>query len=153
MSTKYYLDFSQDFGKKNSIESCLSYLNDKVAKAFESGLHTGMILIDLQKAFDTITHDILTNKMEFSGFSSDVICWFKSYLSKRKFTVNLKKYFLRTRSSFMWGTTRIYFIGPLLFLLYINDMPKAVLCELHLYADDTCLIFQHKDMKEIEKQL
>ena len=44
-------------------------------------------------------------------------------------------------------------LGPLLFLLYINDMPQSVNCELLLYADDTCLIFQHNDIKEIEIQL
>ena len=44
-------------------------------------------------------------------------------------------------------------LGPLLFLLYINDMPQAVKCELLLYADDTCLIFQHNDIKEIQTQL
>ena len=44
-------------------------------------------------------------------------------------------------------------LGPLLFLLYTNDMPQSVNCELLLYADDTCLIFQHNDIKEIENQL
>ena len=44
-------------------------------------------------------------------------------------------------------------LGPLLFLLYINDMPQAIDCDLLLYADDTCLIFQHKDIREIEAVL
>ena len=44
-------------------------------------------------------------------------------------------------------------LGPFLFLLYINDIPQAVDCEILLYADDTCLLFQHKDVKEIERQL
>ena len=52
-----------------------------------------MILIDLQKAFDTIDHEILINKLEFLGFSKNVILWFKSYLSFRKFKVNLNKTF------------------------------------------------------------
>ena len=52
---------------------CVSYLNNKIATGFESGLHTGMILIDLQKAFDTINHEVLINKMEFLGFSKNVI--------------------------------------------------------------------------------
>ena len=66
-----------------STDSCLSYLNNKITTGFESGLHTGMILVVLQKAFDTINHEILINKMEFLGFSKDVILWFKSYLSKK----------------------------------------------------------------------
>ena len=44
-------------------------------------------------------------------------------------------------------------LGPLLFLIYVNDMPMAVKCDLFLYADDTCLVFQSKNVKDIEKQL
>ena len=52
----------------------------------------------------------------------------------------------------MWSSTRTI-LGPLLFLFYINDMPQSLNCELLLYADDTCLIFQHNDIKESENQL
>ena len=111
-----------------------------------------MILIDLQKAFDTINHEILINKMEFLGFSKNVILWFKSYLSHRKFKVNLNKSFSEP-GQLLCGVPQGSILGPLLFLLYINDMPQAVKCELLLYADDTCLIFQHSDINEIEIQL
>ena len=52
-----------------------------------------MILTDLQKAFDTINHEIYINKMEYLGFFKDVILWFNSYLSNRKFNVNSNKTF------------------------------------------------------------
>ena len=98
--TQGYLDenkilyrFQSVFRKHFSTDSCLSYLNNKIATGFESGLHTGMILIDLQKAFDTINHEILINKMEFLGFFKNAILWFKSYLSHRKFKVDLNKSF------------------------------------------------------------
>ena len=54
--------------------------NNEVLKGFDKGLMTGMILIDLQKAFDTIDHDILLKKLSSAGFSNHVIGWFKSYL-------------------------------------------------------------------------
>ena len=95
-----------------------------------------MILIDLQKAFDTINHEILINK--YLGFSKDVILWFKSYLSNRKIKVNLKKTFSKP-GKLLCGVPEGYILGPLLFLLYINDIPQAVKCEILLYADDTCL--------------
>ena len=144
--------FQSGFRKHFSTDSCLSYLNNKIATSFESGPHTGMILIDLQKAFDTINHEILINKLEFLGFSKNAVMWFKSYLSKRKFKVNLNKTFSEP-GELLCGVPQGSILGPLLFLLYINDMPQAVKCELLLYADDTCLIFQHKDIKEIENQL
>ena len=61
--------YLSDFRKFFSTDSCLSYLNNKIATGFESGLYTGMILIELQKAFDTVDHDILLKEMEFVGFS------------------------------------------------------------------------------------
>ena len=61
--------YQSGFRKFYSTDSCLSYLNNKIATGFESGRFTGMILIDLQKAFDTMNHDILIKKMTFLGFS------------------------------------------------------------------------------------
>ena len=149
---KILYKFQSGFRRNFSTDSCLSYLSNKIANGFESGLHTGMILIDLQKAFDTIDQEILINKLEVLGFSKNVILWFKSYLSNRKFKVNLNKTFSEP-GKLLCGVPQGSILGPLLFLLYINDMPQAVKCELLLYADDTCLIFQHNDIKEIEIQL
>ena len=146
---KILYKFQSGFRRNFSTDSCLSYLSNKIANGFESGLHTGMILIDLQKAFDTIDHEILINKLEFLGFYKNVILWFKSYLSNRKFNINLNKTFSEP-GKLLCGVTQGSILGPLLFLLYINDMPQAVKCELLLYADDTCLIFQHNDIKKID---
>ena len=111
-----------------------------------------MMLVDLQKAFDTISQELVINKMEFLGISKDVILWFKSYLSNRKFKVNFNKTFSEP-GKLLYGVPQGSIVGPLLFLLYINDMPQAIECELLLYADDTCLIFQQSDINEIEIRL
>ena len=71
-TNKILFKFQSGFRKGYFSDSCLSYLYNKIAVGFESGLHTGMILIDLQKAFDTINHEILINKMECLGFSKGV---------------------------------------------------------------------------------
>ena len=144
--------FQSGFRSNHSTSSCLSYLNDKILKGFDSGLLTGMILIDLQKAFDTIDHDILLEKMVHLKFSSSTISWFKSYLSDRTFKVNINGAYSNP-GDLTCGVPQGSILGPLLFLLYINDMPKSVSSDLFLYADDSCLLFQHKDLKEIEKQL
>ena len=111
-----------------------------------------MILIELQKAFDTINHDILLKKLSITVFPDDTVKWFQSYLSNCKFMVNLENSFSKV-SSISCGVPQGSILGPLLFLIYANDMPMAVKCDLFLYADDTCLVFQSKNVKHIEKQL
>ena len=78
--------------------------------------------------------------------------WFQSYLSNRIFTVNLENSFSEV-SSISCGVPQGSILGPLLFLIYVNDMPMAVKYNLFLYADDTCLVFPSKNVKDIEKQL
>ena len=104
-----------------------------------------MILIDLQKAFDTINHDILLKKMASLGFSNHSIKWFQSYLSDRSFRVNIKSKYSST-AKIERGVPQGSILGPLLFLLYVNDMKQAVDCDLFLYVDDSCLVYQHKDV-------
>ena len=111
-----------------------------------------MILIDLQKAFDTIDHKILLNKMEFIGFSASSIQWFKSYLENRTFSVQVEDS-LSTPGILACGVPQGSILGPLLFLLYVNDMSQAVSCDLLLYADDSCLVFEGKEIQEIETRL
>ena len=108
-----------------------------------------MILIDLQKAFDTINHDILLGKLHAIGFSEKTVAWFKSYLSDRAFKVNINNHF-SDLSKISCGVPQGSILGPLLFLLYVNDMPQAVHFDLFLYADDSGITFQHKDVHTIE---
>ena len=86
------------------------------------------------------------------GISNHSIRWFQSYLSGRRFWVNIqKKYFSTTKIE--CEVPQVSILGPLLFLLYVNDMKQAVDCDLFLYADDSCLVYQHKDVRKIEQIL
>ena len=111
-----------------------------------------MILIDLQKAFDTIDHEILLEKMICLGFSKEVIKWFKCYLTNRTFVVSISDKFSNL-GKVSCGVPQGSILGPLLFLMYVNDMPQAISCKLLLYADDSCIIFQHREIKVIEEHL
>ena len=113
---------------------------------------TGMILIDLQKAFDTIDQQILLKKMRYLGFSDSVINWFRSYLENRTFSVQVEDSF-SSLGNLECGVPHGSILGPLLFLLYVNDMSQAVTCDLLLYADDSRLMFEGKDINEIENRL
>ena len=157
--TQEYLDkyevlyrYQSGFRVNHSTNTSLSYLNDKILKGLDKGSLTGMILIDLQKAFDTIDHEILLKKMIYIGFSKSVIHWFKSYLQNRTFVVNVGKEY-STCGEVNCGVPQGSILGPLLFLLYINDMSQAVECELLLYADDSCLIFTDNNIETIENKL
>ena len=144
--------YQTGFRKKHSTDFCLSYLNDKSLKGFDRDMMIGMIVIDLQKAFDTIDHDVLLQKLYAIGFSKRTVNWFKSYLSNIYFKVNLGNNFSHP-ASVSCGVSQGSILGPLLFLIYVNDMSKAAKCHLFLYADDLCLVCQHKSINEIEKQL
>ena len=144
--------YQSGFRPKYSTDCCLSLLNDKILKGYDDGFLTGMILIDLQKAFDTIDYQILLEKMKHMGFSDSTVQWFKSYLINRQFFVAVGDT-SSENETLNCGVPQGSILGPLLFLLYVNDMKQAVDCDLLLYADDSCLIYQHKSEKEIEKTL
>ena len=131
---------------------CLSYLNGNILKGFDNGLFTGMILIDLQKAFNTIDHNILLEKLKAIGFFNDNVNWFHSYLTNRVFLGSIENKYSRI-SKISCGVRQGAILDPLLFLIYVNYMKQAVPSDLLLYADDSCLIFQHKHVTEIEKYL
>ena len=109
-----------------------------------------MILAALQKAFDTINHKILLDKLFPICFSKNTISWYESYLAERHFTVKVANRVSKF-SKISCGVPQGSILGPLLFLIYVNDMSQAVECDLYLYADDSSLLFQHKNVTEIKK--
>ena len=126
----------------------LSFLTDEILKGFDKGLLTGMISIDLQKAFDTIDYEILLQKPEAIRFAKGTLQWFRSYLSEQIFLVNSESK-LSDFGKISCGVPEGSILGPLLFLIYGNDMPKAVRSALLLYADDSCILYQHKNFENI----
>ena len=112
-----------------------------------------MVLTDLQKTFDTVDHNVLLKNMECVGFKKPVIKWFKSYLSNRKFFVSIEVVFSE-EGLLTCGVLQGSILGPLLFLIYINDLPKSLSeTASNLYANDTCIYYQHRDIQKIENVL
>ena len=72
--------YQSRFQAHHSTDTILSYLGDKILQGFETGKFTGMILIELQKAFDIIDYKIFLDKFAYLGFKKSAILWFKSYL-------------------------------------------------------------------------
>ena len=144
--------YQSDFPKFHSTDTCLSHLHDKITKGFDSGLLTVMVLINLQKVFDTIDHNILIKKIHFLSFTDETIKWYTSYLSNRNFIISIKNEY-SDKASITCGVPQGSILGLLLFLIYINDIPHAVDSERLLYPDDTCLVFQLRDIKTTEEHL
>ena len=89
-----------------------------------------MILIDLQKAFDSIGHEIFLKKLNCLDFSETTIAWSRSYLENRYFVVNIDNPFFE-KACLDCGVPKSSISGLLLFLIYANDMPQVV-CDLYL---------------------
>ena len=107
-----------------------------------------MVLLDLQKAFDTVDHGILLMKLKAIGLSDMAVKWFRSYLSDRHQLVDVSgKY--STKSKISCGVPQDSILGPLLFLIYVNDRCGAVTNKLSLYADDSGMLVVGKSRREI----
>ena len=119
-----FYKYQTSFRNNDSTDLFLPFLNDKRLKGFDNGVYTGMILIDLQKAFDTINHKILLGKLLPIGFSKNTISGYESYLAERHVTVevaNRVSKFLKISCGVPQGSI----LGPLLFLIYANGMSQA----------------------------
>ena len=135
-------DFQSGFRKGYSTDTCLMNLNDYIKRQTSDGKVTGMIFIDLQKAFDCVDHSLLIRKLSAMGVASTD--WFRSYLNDRTQCTQVEG----RDSSFLdvnCGVPQGSILGPTLFLCYINDMAGALNCKLSLYADDSALVYSGSD--------
>ena len=103
---------------------------------------TDMILIDLQKAFDTIDYDVLLQNLYATGSSKHTVNCFKSYLSNRSFLINVGSYFLNLH---MYTVVYHKFLfRATFFKKCVDDTSQAVKYHLFLYVNDLCIVSQHK---------
>ena len=127
------------FKKSDSTINQLIYLVHQIHVNMEKGLDTCMVFLDASKAFDRIWHQGLLHKLIRSGVSQNFSHWFESYLNNRRFRVTIDGVNSSWHDIYS-GVPQGSILGPLLFLIYANDIIESLECEAHLYADDTSLL-------------
>lgn len=145
-------DLQSGFRSAYSTDTCLTHLCDYIRQESEKGNYTGMVLLDLQKAFDTVDHSILLNKLQCLGFGQASLQWFRSYLSNRNQICDYDGV-CSEPMQISCGVPQGSILGPLLFLIYVNDMPAAVNCKVILYADDSSLLVSGRNISQIQDTL
>lgn len=141
------------FRPKLSTTSALSSFSDEVLLNMEQGNLCGVVFLDLTKAFDTVNHCILLSKLSAVGVSPSSLKWFESYLSHRKQQTSCGND-LSEALPVTFGVPQGSILGPLLFLVYINNLPDVIKnSHVTLYADDTVLYCFSKDPRHLEQKL
>ena len=137
------------FMKNHSTTTAIHRVISDILDGFNENEITAMCFIDLQKCFDTIDHSILLTKLHMYGFNGTTLKWFSNYLTCRKQCVKLNG----ITSSFLdvvMGIPQGSILGPILFLLFANDLPNCITrCQCNLFADDTILYTKASTYDEV----
>ncbi|MCG8078128.1 MAG: reverse transcriptase family protein, partial [Candidatus Thiodiazotropha taylori] len=137
-SHRILTDQQHGFRKRRSTESQLILTLHDLAKGLDEGEQIDAILLDFSKAFDKVPHERLASKLEHYGIRGNLLLWIKSFLAHRT-----QQVLVEGRSSdtapVTSGVPQGSVIGPLLFLLYINDLPLQATSTTRLFADDSLL--------------
>ena len=146
-----YVRHSMVFRPNHSCEHAIAQVIGSTLKNLECNKKTIAVMLDLSKAFDTIDHKIMIQKLELFGICGVCLSWFRSYLENRQMRVKCRvtgsqSETLSDYHTVNYGTPQGSCLGPLIFLIFVNDM------RLHLtdvdsvqFADDTTIVFGHQN--------
>ena len=138
------------FQRNKCTEQAILNVQSYIIKSFEERQFACSIFLDFSKAFDTVNHSILLDKLSHYGIRGTANEWFASYLSNRSQRVRIGDA-TSDIERIKHGVPQGSILGPLLFLIYINDISNSTNAfKFLLFADDTCLLLKNKDLKELE---
>ena len=140
--------FRSNFSTEHAVLDIVNTCFDNI----ERKMYSGLVLLDLAKAFDTVDHHILLQKLEHYGIRGIVLQFCLLFLESRKYFACINKFCSTLRDvniEVPQGST----LGPLLSVLYINDLPNSVNSVPRLFADDTCLLVNSSLIDHLESIL
>ena len=147
-----FSDFQYGFRSSRSTADLLTVVSDRIARAFNRFGATRAVALDISKAFDRVWHAGRLQKLKYYGISGQMFSLISSFLSNRRLRVVLDG-----KSSQEYpvnaGVPQGSILGPTLFLLYINDLPDDVICDIAIYADDTTLYSRCDQASDLWQQL
>ena len=147
-----FSDFQCGFRSSRSTTDLLTVVSDRIARAFNRSGATQAVALDISKAFDRVCHAGLLHKLKSYGISGQIFGLMSSFLSNRQLQVVLDG-----KSSQEYpvnaGVPQGSMFGPTLFLLYINDLPDDVICDIAIYADDITLYSKCDQASDLWQQL
>ena len=140
------------FRANHSCEHVVGQAVSSIVKGLENRHYVACVLLDLSKAFDTIDHKILLKKLELYGVRGIALNWFGSYLSNRKLRVKCRTVsdpteVVSDEQEVHYGTPQGSCLGPLIFLLFVNDLHLNLgVADCIQFTDDTMLVFVHRNL-------
>ena len=149
---KHNIIYEHQFGFQKNRSTTLAVLdiNTRIIKALDDGNYAASVFLDFAKAFDTVNHEILIDELENYGVRGIVKNWFESYLKNRHQIVKIGDT-LSDKMQITCGVPQGSILGPILFLLYINDIKNSSkILKFFLFADDTSTFLISKDIQELE---
>ncbi|KAJ1526320.1 hypothetical protein ONE63_009469 [Megalurothrips usitatus] len=129
--------FQSGFRKGHNTTTALIKVIDDVRRAIDDRMLSILVLLDMSKAFDCVHHTLLLTKLRFLNFSESVVSWFESYLNTRVIRVYAGEEYQSEWTEIETGVPQGSVLGPLLFAIYLFDLPNVLqFCSYHMYADD-----------------
>ena len=147
-----FSDFQYGFRSCQSTADLLTVVSDRIARAFNRSGATRTVALDISKAFDRVWHAGLLHKLKSYGISGQIFGLISSFLSNRRLRVVLEGNSSQ-EYSVNAGFSQGSILGTTLFLLYINDLPDDVICDIAIYAQDTTLYSKCDQASDLWQQL
>lgn len=141
----FLIETQSGFRERHSCETALNCVISSWKDALENGEIIISVFLDFKRAFETVDHEILLMKLKSYGIDGVENDWFRSYMENRKQQTNFENEISNCREN-TYGVPQGSVLGPLLFILYINDIQNALEnCKINLFADDALLTYSSKD--------